>query len=240
MNGKVVRVVMAGALWIVGTAALAQSADGSRSAADQGSMQVGAQLSTLGLGMVAAIDVHESFTVRVLYNWFDYDYDETSSGNRFKGDLKLNSYGAMVDWHPFDNGFRVSGGALVNNNELDVRVEGDVDIGDNEYAGYMNATLDFATLAPYIGLGWSGGRSRTGLGFFADAGVLLQGSPKLAASGRAAGCNFTLSESGRATVTGCEDDDLAGDLESEHRELNEDLQNFELYPVLSLGAVYRF
>ena len=64
-------------------------------------------------------------------------------------------------------------------------------------------------------------------------------------------CNFTISRSGKATVTDATagetlcamkagDVGLVGDIEREHKKLNDKLKNFKVYPVVALGVIYRF
>ena len=144
----------------------------------KGAGQVGVHGSTLGWGLSAGYDVSESWSVRALINRLDYDFERTKSGNRFKGDLELQSFGLVMDWRPFGGGFRMTGGAFVNGNELAVRAKGaKLDIGGRKYTGNLDLKADFKTLAPYFGVGYGSGQGRTGFSFVFDAGVLFQGSP---------------------------------------------------------------
>ena len=157
----------------------------------------------------------------------------------------------MMDWHPFDGGFRVTGGAFMNKSEIAAGAKGEnVMIGGRRYSGSLNLDADFDRFAPYLGVGYTGGRDRGGFGFVFDAGVLFSGAPNLSASGSASGeagsCTFEVDDEGRATLAGdavCESanlGDLKSDLESEHSKLARDLDDFKLYPVVSLGVSYRF
>ena len=231
-----------------GTALLAASllcVTSATAGAQEGSAQVGAHASTLGLGLSAGVELSESFTARGLLNAFDYGYDRVESGNDYEGDLALRSIGLLVDWHPFESGFRLTGGAFINNNELAISARGEgLDIGgERAYSGNLDANLEFESIAPYLGAGWASGRGQAGYSFNVDVGVLLQRTPRLSASGSIGACEFVLSEGGRATLSGgaCSAlSDLAGDLESEHDDLSAELDDFGVYPVVSLGLSYRF
>ncbi|MDE0204710.1 MAG: hypothetical protein OXP66_01570 [Candidatus Tectomicrobia bacterium] len=215
--------------------------------ADEGrdpTTRAGAHVSTLGLGVFVARDVSNAFAVRGMVNYFGRDLDRHEAGIQYEVDLQLQSVGLILDWHAFRNGFRLSGGAFLNQNEFAATAEGsDMEIGENEYNGLLDALVDFDGVAPYLGLGWNSGRGRSGLGFGIEAGVLFQGTPKLSASGMVTEggitCDFSVSQNGNATVCPALGV-LKADLEVEHRELDDELEGYQFYPVLSLSVSYRF
>ena len=208
-------------------------------------MDAGAHVSTLGLGVFAAWDASNAFAVRGMVNYFGHNLDREEAGIEYEIDLRLQSLGLILDWRAFGNGFRVSGGAFVNRNELSAMAEeGDIEIGDNLYDGVLNTLVDFNSVAPYLGVGWSSGRGRSGFSVGIEAGVLFQGTPKLSATGTVitgagAICDFSVSRSGEAMVCPALGD-LKSDLETEHRELSEELDSYDLYPVVSLSVSYHF
>ena len=248
--GNVVRTALLALAAAVASPALAEEANGWR---------VGAHGGTAGVGASAAWDFHDKLAVRAIANRFNYDRKETVSGKRYKGKLELATFGLLLDWHPFDNGFRVSGGAMLNRNELSARTTGDdFKLGDSplNYQGEVRANVDFRNFAPYLGIGYDSGRGKKGFGFYADAGAMFQGKAQLtgkgnvSATGRGitATCNFTISRSGQAnldTSAGCTTlrnvrPTVAADIRQEHKKLNDKLKNFKVYPVVALGVIYRF
>ncbi|TGG94506.1 MAG: hypothetical protein ERJ67_02545 [Aphanocapsa feldmannii 277cV] len=227
----------------------------------QGSLQLGTHASTLGLGVLGGYDFSKVFSARALVNHYDFDYDLEESDNKYKGDLKLSSFGLLLDARPFRNGWKISGGALINNNDFSASTSGtvgvDIDINGQNYSsdlnGNLDANIDFDEIAPYLGIGWNSRQGKSGLSFFWDAGVLFHGAPKLQASGSLASndfgynCNFDINENGTATLTGNNCDALQAqyetlkeDLENEHESLQDELDKFKIYPVISLGISYRF
>ena len=129
---------------------------------------------TLGLGVTAGYRFAERFALRGTYNRFDFDFSKTKSGNEYDGDLGLESFGLMFDLHPFNNGFRMTAGAYGNDNALGATAEASaLDVGGNTYSGVLNANLGFKDLAPYFGIGWSGGFGKSGLSLTVDAGALV-------------------------------------------------------------------
>lgn len=239
--------LMAGLIFASTAAGAAEHGSEGKEAVRDGPFFLGAQASTLGWGVSGGYDVSDSISVRAMFNHFDYSFDRTRRGNKFEGDLDLLSLGLMMDWHPFGRGFRVTSGAFMNNSELVAGAKGEnVKIGERRYSGNLDLNADFDWFAPYLGVGYTGGRDRTGFGFVFDAGVLFSGAPNLSASGSASGdagsCGFEVDDKGRATLGGvcAEFDSLKSDLEREHSKLTRDLDDFKLYPVVSLGVSYRF
>ncbi len=95
-------------------------------------------------------------------------------------DFGLNSWSALLDWHPFKGGFRFSGG-LLHNEPSD---RGQVDpytglanvnaLSDNEL-GSLNSIVEFEGTSPYLGIGWGNALTKNGrLGLLVDLGVVFQ------------------------------------------------------------------
>lgn len=215
--------------------------------AQDGSTFAGVHASTLGAGFSLGYDISPSFSARAVANYFSLDRSESSAGNDYSVDVQLLSLGLLGDWHPFENGFRVTAGVLYNGNKITLASRtSEVGLGDGSYRGALKAELGFNAVAPYLGIGWTSGRADgRGFSFFADAGAIFQGSPRLSASGRVMGrsssCSFSVSESGRATVRGaCDSPNLQADLEREHVDLKGQLDDYKFYPVVTLGVTYRF
>ncbi|MDE0149733.1 MAG: hypothetical protein F4027_00605 [Rhodospirillaceae bacterium] len=217
--------------------------------AQDGSIVAGAHGSTLGAGISLGYDISPAFSARAVANYFSFDRKESSAGNQYSVDVQLLSFGLLGDWHPFENGFRVTAGVLYNGNKFTFASRtSEFGAGDtDDYDGNLKAELGFNAVAPYLGIGWTSGRADgSGFSFFADAGAIYQGAPRLSVSGRAevggSSCSFSVSESGRATVRGdCSDQaTLSADLEKEHADLKGQLDNFKFYPVVMLGVTYRF
>ena len=126
---------------------------GSMSLADAGGGGVSAKIGTPGVGVDVTIGVNERLSVRGTLNWFSYEYDDiefddvddASDGaipdeaeqvvDKITAELDLLSFGVLVDWHPWANGFRLTGGIMVNLNEASLSVEpGDtIEIDGTEY-----------------------------------------------------------------------------------------------------------
>lgn len=190
-------------------------------------MGFGAKVGTLGLGIEGIKPVAPNLDLRLGLNKFSYDTDETLDNTDYKAKLDMQTVAALADWRPAGNGFFVSGGAMLNNNKLDatatVSAADPVTIGNATInSGTVTSGISFDDVSPYLGVGYRKPFSGTrGWTFAADAGVLLQGDPKI-----------TLTES-TGTVA-------QSDIDAEIAKVNDDVDALKNIPVISLGAVYNF
>ncbi|MEL6962325.1 MAG: hypothetical protein AAFO01_06185 [Pseudomonadota bacterium] len=77
-------------------------------------------VSTLGLGLEAGARLNDNFGLRFGGNWLGFEYDGVEGDLDYDADVTLASLGALVDYHPFSGGFRVSGGLRFNFNQADL------------------------------------------------------------------------------------------------------------------------
>ena len=194
------------------------------------SFSVGLTGGTLGVG--PEVDYRgERFGIRGNATFLGIGRSVESDGVDYDGDLKLRSIGAMADYYPFGGGFRVSAGARINNNRVDLKATPteDVEIGDEVYTpdevGNIIGKVKANKLAPTLTVGWGGGASGRGLRFAIDAGAMFQGSPRVT----------------ELRTTGMlSDPEFQADLQRERQEIEDDIDNFKIYPILQLGIGYRF
>ncbi len=114
------------------------------------------------------------------------------------------------------------------NHKLDLSASGtgEQEIGGVPYdwendIGTLSGSVKIDDLAPYVGIGW--GNPLTGdqrWGFTCDFGVAFAGSPDVA-----------LSATGMVA---------SADLERERRDIEDELEDFKFYPVISISFFYRF
>ena len=214
---------------------------------------IGAHAGLLGAGVSAGVDLSRRFSLRGQIQSFDHDFDRTYADNAYTAELSLSSAALLADWH-VAGPFRLTLGAVANDNELAARAGAQaLQIGSGVYDADLEAKAAFDSPVPYVGLGWSTGRGRRGLGVTVDLGVVLQGNPAVSASGEArtvldgapASCAMSVGDDGTVTVTGASPacdllPDLRRDIQEEHRQLTADLDEYELYPVVAFGLIWRF
>ena len=206
---------------------------------------------TLGAGLELDYAFNANWNIRLQAHAFNYDDDFDEDGIEYSGEIDLSSYGVVVDWRPFSGVFKLSGGFFANSNAVTAKATSGqnsvFDIGDEAYGASgsnpltLDANIDLGnSSAGYLGLGWGNSYS-SGFSFSLDVGVLFSGAPKvsLAANGTAylvsdPSTTFDVNGNSEQAV------ELRQQLETERKNLEDDLTDFEYYPVIMLGLGYRF
>ena len=198
---------------------------------ETGGFDVGVKLSTLGAGVEVNYPINTSMTVAVGINKYSKSQTENIAGNDFDEDINLQTISLLFNFHPFQGSFRITGGAMLNSNELKLSADPNAtyDINGINYTsaefGDLDATVDFQKIAPYVGVGF-GHSARRGLGFTLDVGVLMQGEP-----------NVDFNSTGGDLSN---DPTFQANLKQEEANAEDDIKGFTVYPVLALGVSYRF
>jgi len=192
--------------------------------AQSGDFAIGAKVGTLGLGAEAVINVVPMVAnLRLQGNVFNYNTTLTKTNVSYDGKLKLSSVGLLADIYPFAGKFRVTGGLYYNGNKFNLNAQntGAVVIGGNTYINpNIQTTIDFNKTAPYIGIGWGDSiSSGSPIGFSFELGALYQGNP-----------------SSTIVAPGVSPADIA----AEKKQLDDSLNWFTWYPVVSVGVNFRF
>lgn len=184
---------------------------------------IGPRIGTLGPGLELAANVMPALNVRVMGNYLPYTLTDELTGLdvrvKYDADLQLMSFGALADWFPFQNQFRVSGGLLYNNtgvNAVITPLEA-YELSGKEFAperiGTLSAEVDYkSSIAPYVGFGLGNALVRR-VALMVDLGAVYMSSPRV-----------TMTGTGMIAPTA----DQAPDLE-------EGLSTFQWWPVVSIG-----
>lgn len=193
---------------------------------------IGAKAGTLGLGGEITTNLAPDVHLRGSIQWFELDFDVEFDDIDYDVNVDLLNPLLLIDWYPFAGDFRISAGALFNGTEIDLEATSaePIEIGDSVYRpdefGSIRGESDFDDIAPYIGIGFGNHLSQDRhWGFSTDMGVAFIGSP-----------NVDL----RVTGPFADNPLLLADLEEEEREIEDDLDKFRFYPVLSFTLYYRF
>lgn len=193
---------------------------------------VGVGGSTLGYQVALSQSVSENVNLKLTYNTASQSFDGETDGVNYDYDFEFESTSLLIDWHVFGGGFRLTTGALINDNEIFAQsdISGlTLEVGDTVFTsaevGRLEGDISFDSYAPYLGLGW--GRSISdGFSFVFDLGVVFQGEPTV----------------NLQTVGGTLSDNslLLEEVEREEQELQDDANDFDVYPVIALGLFYNF
>ena len=192
---------------------------------------------TLGYSVNYVHPVTETINVRVGVNSFNHIDELEERYLKYNGDFDFHSYQGIFDWHPNQSMFYLSGGVVYNKNQVTVTAtpkNGTYTINGHDYTindvGSLSGPLSFDRLSPYVGVGLGNPiRGSKNWSFSAEAGVMVEGIP-----------NTTLSvRCGPGLLTG-DCSQLQGDVEIEKKYLKNIVEDYKLYPVVSLGISYRF
>lgn len=202
-------------------------------AAEEGSLTVGVSGGTYGIGPELAYRFNGHLGVRASAGFFSYDDSDDLDDIEYDATLKLNSVGAALDWFPAGGGFRISLGGRANNNEIRLRgaPSSNVEIGDVTYTpaqvGVLTGTVEGAhSFSPTLTLGY-GGTLAPGFTLGFELGVMAQGSPRIK-NLRASGGTLSSNPA------------FLAELEKERQQAEDDVDGFELWPVLQVQFLYRF
>lgn len=191
---------------------------------------LGLKAGTLGLGLEASWQPLPLLDLRIGGNAYDFEENGTQAGINYDATLALESFYATGNLHFPLSPMRLTLGAFANGNELTMlNDEGaDVDIGGITYpgaaVGTLTGTTSFEGTSPYVGIGFDFSLAGK-VGMNLDLGVLLQGEPEV-----------TLQSDGLLAS----DPLFQASLEAERQQLEDEMNDFKAWPVLSLGFFYRF
>ena len=191
---------------------------------------VAVKVGTLGFGTDLTVGVSERTNVRLMYNTASYDFVRDEDAGEVQTDFDWQSYGALIDWHPAGGGFRISAGLFKNDNVVDLTGDLDdtVNLGGVDFAlSALVGQVTFEDVAPYIGFGFGNALDEEGRWHFTcDFGLLFQGEPSVdaAATSSVPSLQFVVDEA----------------LAIEVDEIEDDLEFFTIYPVVTVGMSYRF
>lgn len=196
---------------------------------------------TLGAGVELSFDGSRQFQGRLGIHGYNYSDRREASDIEYDAEANLRTATGFLDWHPGGHGFRLTGGLVYNGTDVTGRslppASGVYDIGGvpvpASLIGTLDADVEFDPIVPYAGLGW--GRapgSGSGFGVTLDLGVMFQGEGEVTLTPRIpAGSPLNDPVARQA---------LQILLDREERDLQEDVNDYDMYPVVSLGISYRF
>ncbi len=225
------RVSVLAALCVAGIA-LAGAAQAQTATPDGGRWAVGATAGSDGFGADLKYSLSPTIVLRARAVGLDVSHSENSDGIHYNGKLKFGTVGGFVDWHPWANGWLVSGGVIGGRRQVDLNgsSNNNVTINGNTYTptqiGTVYGRAKLPSAAGFIGAGYdSAFTSRSPLSFNVLAGVQLGGKPKVA-----------LASTGLLAST----PQLQTDLRREEDNIRHDLNFAQYYPAISVGIAYRF
>jgi hypothetical protein len=203
------------------------------------------QLSTTGfVGVDAGYKFSPNLHARLGINTVGFNVDYTSQGIDYKASVSPTNVHLLGDFFPFGGGLRLTGGLVLQNNQLNATgtpnssaipggIPTQINLGGVNYnindVGTVSSEGSFSnSVAPYLGIGF-GTPISPGLGFNFDAGVIFAGAP-----------NIRLRANIPSTVPASIQNDIRNSLAEQERRTNNDIGSFSVYPVVSIGLSYAF
>lgn len=180
---------------------------------------IGVRAGTTGVGADVAWSLAPTLSARVGYSGLKWDRDISTDNVSYNGDLKLSNFNTFLDFSPLGP-FRITGGFVFNDNKYDVR-------GAATGGNIAGTVKSGKSAAPYLGIGY-GNVSGLGVNFYADLGVMFQGSPR-------ASLTAECSAPGSGACTS-----LQAQAASEQARIEDKLKDFKYYPVLNIGLTVGF
>lgn len=183
--------------------------------------------SGLTLGLSHSLSTH--LMVRVDYaGGLNLSKSGRKEGVDYDGKLKVSRLGAFADYFPAGSGFRGTVGLTLNDTGFQLNSRGgNATVNGkpvNMTGNYFNVGIDQPKLTPYIGIGYGHQPANdVGWGFNADLGLQL---------GR-----FKTTVDTNLVATGAV---TQSDVDAEAAKVRDAVNKLRFYPVVSLGANYRF
>ncbi|MDH4108654.1 MAG: hypothetical protein OEW35_10065 [Gammaproteobacteria bacterium] len=203
-------------------------AAGNASADD--SLWLGVRAGTLGLGVEGMWKPLPWVDFRLGANRYDYSDSGSQAGINYDAELRLDSFYGTANLRFPLSPLRLSVGAFSNNNEI-VMLSRDsqaFNVGGTVYSaadvGSLQSTTSFDSTSPYLGIGFDFDLFDK-VGLTLDFGVLWQGDPRV-----------SLSADGLLAS----DPTFLAALEAERQELEDEVDSFKAWPVLSIGFNFSF
>lgn len=191
----------------------------------------GIQAGTLGAGLNVGYNFNDMFGLRANINGLKVSRDVNVGDLKYNGNAKLLTAGILADYHPFENGFRLSAGAYYNDNKIyghGYSTKTYYGLDPNDF-GYEDASVKYNKFSPYLGVGYDVNITEN-LSFVSDLGVLYQGKGKVK--------NSTVCYS--QFVCTILSDKLNEENESQKYKIQDKADKLQFYPVLSIGLSYSF
>lgn len=200
-------------------------------------MALGVKAGTTGVGGELTFGINKWFNVRGGYNWFTTDANLKVDDVKYKADIELDTISLLLDVHPFGGVFRITGGAYWHQDgEAELKAtphKAWTKIGDHHYEPATIGTISGRAtvdddMVPYLGLGWGNSVDEENvLTLSLDLGVMFQ--------------SYTVSPL-RATGSGmtASDGRFRADLVKERKSIQDDLDDWKIYPVVALSLAYHF
>lgn len=209
---------------------------------------IGVKVSTLGVGVEAAVPVLHKLNIRAGGNFISYSQAFHKDGVTYNGSLSWRSGEASVDWFPF-GGFHLSPGLLFyNGNKVTANalvpggntftLSGTTYTSDPTNVNPINGAgqVTFTKVAPKFTVGFGNLVPRNGRhwSILGEFGIAYQGTPTATLALQGIACQ------GATCVNAGTDPTFQSNVAAEQTKINNSLSLFKFYPIISVGFGFNF
>jgi hypothetical protein len=209
---------------------------------------IGIKISTLGVGIEAAVPVTGKLNVRGGFNFLRLNQGISSDGIRYDGHVHFQSAEAHLDWFPF-GGFHISPGLLFYNGNSIIATAAvpggqTFSVGGTSYESDPatpvtgTGSLNFVKVSPSIMIGVGNLIPRNGrhYSFLFEVGGAYQGSARVALNlvGNVCDTNGTNCRSVASDST------VQANIAAQQLKIRNDVNPYKFFPVVSLGVGFNF
>lgn len=205
-------------------------------AARDGRWSVGVTAGSLGVGPQVGYRLNRHVGARASATFLDIGFGIDTDDVDYDATVSLRSGGLALDLYPTGSGLRVSAGVRYSENAgfVDGLTKLPVDIGSitlsPEEAGHILADVTTDEWQPLVTIGY-GGKLRRGFAFTVDAGVMFQGKAKV---------SELRSQGGTLSPAFFQQTVVRLAAAEERAKLQEDVDPYQLFPILQFGLIWRF
>jgi hypothetical protein len=210
---------------------------------------VNVKASTLGAGVDLSAGLGRHFALRGSVYALEFSFPFSIDGVTYDSQFYLRSGGLSLDWFPIHRGIRISPGVLYVKNNLsavssvppgkyfELGSQGFVNSVDDPLNGAASVVFP-RSMAPMLTIGFQSllpgkGEGRR-LSFPAEIGVAYTGAAKINVSLNGTACTY------EGCFTFAENAEAQDSLKAEIRKLNNQLESYPVYPIVSVGIAYHF
>ncbi|MEM8934995.1 MAG: hypothetical protein AAGC77_01145 [Pseudomonadota bacterium] len=194
---------------------------------------LGVQAGTLGVGADVQVRAYGPLVLRAGGHFLDFNIKAKYDGIRYDADFNLSNAYLTADVHPLNTGLFVSAGAIIglDNIGLTATPANPLQVGDVVFnpadLGTVRGDVQANDVAPFLGVGFDD--ALTGimpLSFSIMVGAAFTGEPDVALT----------------AVDGLLEGDpmLEAELAREQANLQEDIDDYRIYPIARIGVAASF
>jgi hypothetical protein len=203
---------------------------------------VGASIGIHGIAVDYTWQLSDQWGVRFAVTDMPFTDKLEADGIRYDLEYDRSNVAALVDFMPWENSFHFTAGLFAFEHQwlIGSKLNGDYFIGNGQYKlndVKLSGDIIYSAASPYIGLGWKNMLGLEGRWHITvEAGLLYVGSAVVDYGATGEVCNID----GLNCLNAALSPNFQQSLTEEESQLEEKLEDYEIWPVIQLGLNYSF